>query len=212
MKIRFSKTLAAVLAATTLTAISGISAMAASVKTVTNYTYGDASASVRVTSTVTDSATNAGKQITYLVATDTPSDEGAIKYIDQAPLDENGVAEFEFTATQSAIYSNAEISAKFGSDANIEMPTFTFADGVDYYDNGGSNAVTVGEIVPDSKNNRTVIYGTLTGNVSEYGVTINSKTFKAMATTDSENGRKFAIVIYGWQYDAATDVVDPYVK
>ena len=73
MKIRFSKTLAAVLAATTITAISGISAMAATVKTTTNYAWGDESATVQVTSVV-NAADKKGAQVTYLVATANPSE------------------------------------------------------------------------------------------------------------------------------------------
>ena len=214
MKIRFSKTLAAVLAATTLTAISGISAMAASVITTTDYTWGGgADTTVQVTSVV-KAADKENAQVTYLVATANPSEEGAIKYIDQAPI-KNGEATFTFTAKQSEIYDGATISAKFGSDDTTiaeAMEKFTFADGVDYYDNGNL-AVTLETPVLDAVNNRTIIYGTLTGNASEYGVTINNtETFKAMATTYSENGGKFAIVIYGWQFDAATDTVAPYVK
>lgn len=175
MKIRFSKTLAAILAATTVTAISGISALAAT-SVVTNTTYdwnnsADADATVTVTSTVTDTDKK-GAQVTYLVATSNPSDTGAIKYIDQAALDlTTGIAEFKFTAKQSVIY-DAGITAKFGSDDTTvagAMKSFAFVEGVDHFENG--DADTEFEVTNATGSN--AWYGTVSGNVSEYGIKVS---------------------------------------
>lgn len=211
MKIRFSKTMAAVLAATTVTAVSGISALAAvsSVVTTTNYKWAaddtTITDNVSVTSTVTAATTDAGKQITYLVATATPTETGAIKYIDQAPVGSDGTVSFTFSAPQNTIYNNSTISAKFGSDAGYSMPDFTFAKGVDYYSTATKSCtVNESDITVDTTNNKTTIIGTLNGEVSAYGVTIDGVNYPAMGTLKAEEGGKFAVVIYGWQYSNET--------
>ena len=193
MKIRFSKTLAAVLAATTVTAVSGISALAATVTTTTEYDWNnrnDANATVNVTSVVTDTG-NKDAQVTYLVATD-PLVAGGIKYIDQAALDStNGTATFSFTAKQSDIYG-VTATAKFGSDASITMPVFTFNAGVDHFDNG-----TAPETFDVEETSAGVYMGTVSGNVTEYGIKITKDTtnytFPAMGTLDGT----FCVAIEG---------------
>lgn len=208
MKIRFSKTLAAILAATTITAISGISAMAATVTTTTNYTWGDDNATVQVTSVV-KAADKEDAQVTYLVATATPSEANAIKYIDQAPI-KNGEATFTFSASQNVIYDGT-ISAKFGSDNPAiagDMKTFTFVEGVDYFNNG-TTGCTATSIVPVVDGKYTVLYGTLNGQAREYGVKLNGVKYPAMATTADATGGKFAVVIQGWLYDETLPDTDP---
>lgn len=212
MKIRFSKTLAAILAATTITAISGISAMAAtSVVTTTEYDYNavinQENPNIKVKSVVTTDEPD-GTQVTYLVATPNPSETNAIKYIDQAPI-EGSTATFEFTAPQDTIYAG-NITAKFGSDVSAvagDMKTFTFVEGVDYFDTGATAVVQVDSPVYDEKENKTTIYGKLTGKASKYGFTIDNQEFVAKATTEDENGGLFAIVIYGWKQ--ADEIISP---
>ena len=183
MKIRFSKTLAAVLAATTVTAISGISALASVTTVVTydaeTYVYGEDN-NVTVTSTVT--STDEEGQVTYLVATATPSVEGAIKYIDQAPIAKGGTVEFEFTTKENTLYSTDVVSAKFGSDCSVGVDTFAFQNGVDYFTAGVASVAKVSEPVVTSGG--AFFYGELSGNATEYGVEIGTTKYKALGTVD----------------------------
>ena len=192
MKIRFSKTLAAILAATTLTAISGISAMASVVTHVTydaeNYEYGKDNA-VTVTSTVTAGANQSG-QVTYLVATATPSAAGAIKYIDQAPIEAGGDATFTFTTTENAIYATDVVSAKFGSDCGVGVDSFAFKEGVDRFNDGDATPVFTNVV---EAYRGVLIYGSISGNPSEYGIKIGNIKYKALGTV----GGVFCVALNG---------------
>lgn len=173
MKIRFSKTMAAVLAACVGT-FSGISALAAvDVYTTTTYDYNNAStASVTVKSVVTDNA-NAGKMVTYLVSTGS-GEEMSIKYIDQATLSAAGTAEFTFTANQGDIFGGT-VTAKYGSNAGYaDLPTFTFNPGANFLSKGTATIgiADVSEIA-GAPEGAQVIIATVSGNYTEYGVKLS---------------------------------------
>jgi len=189
MKIRFSKTLAAILAATTITAMSGVTALAniKSVATTTSYDWAVDSENPEVTITSTVNAANgdAGKQVTYLVA---DADKN-IKFIDQQAI-ASKKATFTFKARNNDIFGGT-VTAKFGTDtgADITLPTFTFTkeadldeDGemdtydVDYFttDAVGCSKIDVPEEIRDEFTEATeIVYGQLTsGDATEFGATV----------------------------------------
>jgi hypothetical protein len=215
MKMRFSKAIAAVLAASVVV-VSGFSAMAAvTVSTGTKYQFTgeELNGNVTIESTVTDTD-NKGKQVTYLVSKGSGEDID-ITYIDQTALDSlTGVATFSFDIAKEDLY-DLDITARFGSDANYEegtLPTFTFKDGFDYYDNGTSAVTDVEAVEGDGG----VTYSAkLTGDASdvvEYGIVLTNgtNTYHFPAKGTLEDGT-FVVVIEGFDttgYEAEGYVSD----
>lgn len=149
----------------------GTTAMAASVVTSTNYTYG---ATNNPTVTVTTNVTAArDSQVTFLVSKgDLSTNEGQIIYIDQAGANENGVVStFTFTAAQDTLY-DANVTAKFGTDGNDKaFPIFHFNEGVDYLTNATASVETVKDVTLDETEGLTAV-AKYAGNVTKYGFTL----------------------------------------
>ena len=147
--------MATVLAVACIVAMTSVTAFAAITGVTTTTTYdwnksADAEATVTVTSVVTaepDDVTD-GKQVTYLVSSDDEEGNRTINFIDQKGLDEEGNAEFKFTAKQSEIY-NGEVAAQFGTDTGVaealgdKLPAFKFAEGLDYFTNGTASVAAI---------------------------------------------------------------------
>lgn len=180
----------------------GTTAMAASVTTTTNYTYGAAdNAMVEVATNITGAIANS--QVTFLVANGDVSDNGSIVYIDQAGTGNGTTVDFTFKAKQNDLY-NANVVAKFGTDntANTDLKAFKFFDGVDYITNGTAQLELVGDVELDSEVGYTfAIVGKISGDVKEYGLRLKNKSdssvigeFPAYA---SENGVFAVTVNYG---------------
>lgn len=170
----------------------GTTAMAASVTTTTNYTYGEADTMVEVTTNITAATPNS--QVTFLVAEgDVSTSTGKIVYIDQAGIDSTGNANFTFKAKQSDLYKNATVTAKFGTDntANTDLKAFKFFDGVDYITNGNAEVVNVSpEVLNPAEGNGVsfCVVGKISGDVSEYGLCL----WRDVATYDEEK----AVYVY----------------
>lgn len=155
----------------------GTTAMAASVTTTTDYTFGaDSAAVVTVTTNITGAVANS--QVTFLVADGDVSDDGSIVYIDQAGTGSGTTVDFSFKAKQSDLYK-PNVVAKFGTDndGNTDLKPFEFNDGVDYITNGNAEVTKIptsnfefDENDEDLVNDGYSVVGKFSGNVSEYGM------------------------------------------
>lgn len=189
------KKIAAASLAVCVCALSGMSALAASVTTTTNYDWNNrdiADAAVTVTSVV--SGVDADTQVTYLVW----GGENAIKYIDQKAADAAG-ATFTFTAKQKEIYSDS-IVAKFGSNGSYTLPkNFKFNDGVNRITTGTATVTPVEGAQGIEAESGKAYFATVSGEVEEYGYKITNADesvtyFPAAGSTADGN---FCIVFTG---------------
>lgn len=200
MKIRFSKTLAAVLAVATITAMTTVTAFAGVTGVVTTAEYANwesGDPDVTITSTVTVTNGDANKQVTYLVA----DADSNIKFIDQKGITSKQ-AVFTFTAKNSEIFGGT-VTAKFGADTtfNNGAPTFAFgATGADVFSDGEIEyeTITIPELVYEEAD-KLVIGQIKAGNVKEYGavVTINGVEYKLPAYGTTQGKFCVALTIDG---------------
>lgn len=151
----------------------GTTALAASVTTTTDYTYGGDNPTLTVTTNI--GGATSGSQVTFLVANGDVTDGSKIVYIDQAGVGTDGTAEFVFKAAQDKLYANASVTAKFGTDnsANTDLNSFKFADGVDYITEANAQVKELSAFNLDSEDDTTdkyVVYGQISGIVTEYGL------------------------------------------
>lgn len=169
----------------------GTTALAATVKTTTDYEF-DASGDPSVTVTTNIGAAAPSSQVTFLVANGKVTDGSNIVYIDQAGVDSEGNAKFVFKVAQSKLYANTTVTAKFGTDGTYgsELKSFGFYDGVDYFTNGTAAIENVTDITLDSSDTSKtyIVYGKITGAVKEYGLKLTKDSeeakFPAYATED----------------------------
>lgn len=196
MRVKLSKLLPAVLAICIV--FVGFTAFAAdaTVVTTTNYDYATnndgndgipANATMTVTTTVTE--VEEGTEVTYLVSDGTASSN--IVYINQATADAEDKVEFAFTADQGRLFS---CTAKYGSNANLTMPTFQFNHGVNYMSNGSALVTKDTNVWGEDLGNGKVFLGKVSGDVSVYGVEIGGVEYPAMGCDEEGN---FAILIEG---------------
>lgn len=215
------KKIAAASLAVCVCALSGMSALADTAPTVvttTGYFYGDGTEktdAIEVYSKVT--GVEAGKQVTYLVWN---GNENGISYIDQKAAGTDGSADFTFKAAQNKLYpSTYNVVAKFGTDdANRgALPTFELKQGVNFVTDGTAthnsidtpNDFNVTDVTKAT--GAQVKFGTFSGNVKEYGVTVTvdgvSKEFPAVgATWNAEKTMAtFCVVFEGLPAGATLD-------
>lgn len=189
------KKMAAASLAVCVSALSGMSALAATgVTTTTTYDYNgrtDANASVTVKTVV--SGVTANKQVTYLVwdKTNTTSD---IKYIDQKPATD-GTATFTFTDKMTDIYNASVSVAKIGTDdaaATDLLKSFELSEGANLITSGTASVDTTAYAATNGSDFETnsegitgkAYYGKVSGNVKEYGFKVNGTKYPALGCTD----------------------------
>ncbi len=210
------KKMAAASLAVCVSALSGMSALAATgVTTTTTYDYNNRTAAdANVTVTTVVSGVTANKQVTYLVwdKTGTTSD---IKYIDQKTATE-GTATFTFTDKMTDIYNASVSVAKIGTDdtaATDLLKSFELSEGVNLITNGVAAVASVEGMTngsdfedADSGISGKAYYGKVSGNVKEYGFKVNGDKYPALGCTDDG---VFCVVFKGLAADA---VVEAYAE
>lgn len=194
MKIRFSKLVAGTLAATLVIAMSSVCAFADYSTTVVEYNLETAniggnpgetikfvgSTPATVTTTISGLTDYNGKYATYLISK-TVDSALEIVGIDQKVI-EDGTVEFTCTTTLAKLYdATATTTMDWGSNAAIDAAdALDFDFGVNKKQDGAA-AVTKVEGDKD-----TGFYATISGDVSEYGITVNGTEYPAFGC--DENG------------------------